>query len=1038
MPTPLHVLLLEDLETDAVLILHELRQAGFAPIWRRVETEEDYIAALDPALDLILADYSLPQFDGLRALELLRERGLDIPFIILSGTIGEDVAVTAMRRGASDYLIKDRLTRLSAAVEHALGQRQLRAEKLRAEQLLQSSEQRFRALIEHSSDGIALLRADGTVSYASPSTSRILGYAPEELLGQDILALIHPGDQGDARARLAALLEPPAQNVAAQYRLRHADGGWRWIELLATNLLNEPSVQSIVLNYRDSTIRIETEQALRAAEAKYRTLVEHIPAIVYQAALDETSSTLYVNEQVEKLLGFTQAEWMADPQRWLKQLHPRDLDQVLADVVRSHATAAPMRSEFRMLARDGRTIWFTDEAVVVRDADGRPMFLQGIMVDITARKQAEAQIRQLNAELELRVDERTAELRSALDRIQALYAITNDAVASDNLTAALQRAADRAGATVSADRVQLLIFDWQQHSVQHLIQAGRGKDEIDTTVSFDEHMCGLTGWAVRERQPAISPKNVPDPRESPDVQRRRRETSCGSIVVVPLIYLDEVFGTLTAINRPDQRDFSAEDIDLMLAVAGQISMVYARKRLTERLRQTNATLQAEIAERTALGRQVQEQATHATALAALSQALAESGHEMQPLFDTVVRHVVALLDGICVISLLTPDRQWLDPVAGHGMNTEQTAQIRALLAAEPDRADRGSSSTVIESGRALLWPHVTVAEMRAQIDSRYHPYLEPIDTISLLVVPLRAHDTLIGTLGVARPNPTRVYSEVDQAFLQDLADRAALAIENARLFAAAEQARADAERANRAKSAFLASMSHELRTPLNAILGFTGIMLMKLPGPLTADQEKQLATVQRSGKHLLNLINDLLDLAKIESGKVEIQLEPVVCQQVIQEAVSSLRPLAEEKGLRFIAEAPSAPLVVQSDRRALGQILLNLVGNAIKFTDAGEVAIILRTENRELRTPAEATALEARAAILFEVRDSGIGITAEDQAKLFHEFARVDSAAVRAREGTGLGLRLSQKLAELLGGRIALESEFGKGSTFTLVLHDAE
>jgi signal transduction histidine kinase len=134
------------------------------------------------------------------------------------------------------------------------------------------------------------------------------------------------------------------------------------------------------------------------------------------------------------------------------------------------------------------------------------------------------------------------------------------------------------------------------------------------------------------------------------------------------------------------------------------------------------------------------------------------------------------------------------------------------------------------------------------------------------------------------------------------------------LFADAEHARAEVEQANRAKSQFLSSMSHELRTPLNAILGFTGTLLMKLPGPLTADQEKQLTTVQRSGKHLLNLINDILDLAKIESGKVELRSEPVVCQALVDEVMSTLRPLAEQKRLRFTVAAPGESIVMQSDR----------------------------------------------------------------------------------------------------------------------------
>ncbi|MBI1926087.1 PAS domain S-box protein [Candidatus Poribacteria bacterium] len=231
------------------------------------------------------------------------------------------------------------------------------------------------------------------------------------------------------------------------------------------------------------------------------------------------------------------------------------------------------------------------------------------------------------------------------------------------------------------------------------------------------------------------------------------------------------------------------------------------------------------------------------------------------------------------------------------------------------------------------------------------------------------------------------------------------------------------ENANLAKDRFLASMSHELRTPLNAIIGFTGTLLMKLPGPLNADQEKQLRTIQVSAKHLLSLINDLLDLAKIESGKVELNFEPVGCQSVLQEVCTALRPSAERKGLAFELKPPPADLVLQTDRRALSQILLNLTNNAIKFTEKGKVCLEF-SQGQE----------NGRMLTRFSVVDTGIGIRQEDQSKLFEAFSQVSSTATRHREGTGLGLHLSQKLATLLGGYITFQSEYGKGSTFTLVI----
>lgn len=233
------------------------------------------------------------------------------------------------------------------------------------------------------------------------------------------------------------------------------------------------------------------------------------------------------------------------------------------------------------------------------------------------------------------------------------------------------------------------------------------------------------------------------------------------------------------------------------------------------------------------------------------------------------------------------------------------------------------------------------------------------------------------------------------------------------------------EAASQAKDRFLASMSHELRTPLNAIIGFTGTLLMRLPGPLTTDQETQLRTVQSSARHLLSLINDLLDLAKIESGTVTLNLERVSCQQAVAEVVAQLRPLAEDKGLCVELHTPHSELILETDRRAFAQILLNLINNAIKFTDVGLVRIEVSHHAEEDERKTE-----------IRVQDTGPGIRREDQEQLFHPYIRLQPARSPNREGSGLGLHLSQKLAELLGANIRLESELEKGSTFILTIPD--
>ncbi|HVN68264.1 MAG TPA: ATP-binding protein [Candidatus Binatia bacterium] len=238
-----------------------------------------------------------------------------------------------------------------------------------------------------------------------------------------------------------------------------------------------------------------------------------------------------------------------------------------------------------------------------------------------------------------------------------------------------------------------------------------------------------------------------------------------------------------------------------------------------------------------------------------------------------------------------------------------------------------------------------------------------------------------------------------------------------------QELNAELANASRAKDNFLAGMSHELRTPLNAILGFTGTLLMRLPGPLTAEQERQLEIVRSSARHLLSLINDILDLAKIESGKRELSFEPILVAEVVAEVVAALSAMAAEKGLDFTSTSSLRAATVATDRRALRQILLNLTNNAIKYTEKGSVRIDVR-----------AAELRGGPAVAIGVIDTGIGIETADLERIFDAFEQLDATSARRFESTGLGLHLSRSLALLVGGELRVISEHGVGSTFTLTL----
>jgi signal transduction histidine kinase len=289
---------------------------------------------------------------------------------------------------------------------------------------------------------------------------------------------------------------------------------------------------------------------------------------------------------------------------------------------------------------------------------------------------------------------------------------------------------------------------------------------------------------------------------------------------------------------------------------------------------------------------------------------------------------------------------------------------------------------------------------------------------ALLAVPLVRDDHLLGGLTVIRKAPGTFEPEVVE-LLQTFATQSSLAIQNARLFVELEDKSRQLEVASQHKSEFLANMSHELRTPLNAIIGFSEVLGERLFGELNDKQEEYLKDIHASGQHLLSLINDILDLSKIEAGRMEPELTDFHLPQAIENALVLVRERALRRGITLEQSIDPRLGEIQGDERKIKQVLLNLLSNAIKFTpDGGRIDV---------------RAVAVNGSVEVSVSDTGVGIAPEDQAAIFEEFRQVGTAAKKV-EGTGLGLALSRKFIELHGGRIWVQSQVGAGSTFTFTI----
>jgi GAF domain-containing protein len=467
-----------------------------------------------------------------------------------------------------------------------------------------------------------------------------------------------------------------------------------------------------------------------------------------------------------------------------------------------------------------------------------------------------------------------------------------------------------------------------------------------------------------------------------------------ALLGVPLLREGSCVGIMT-IGRGMPRPFTAKQIELATTFAAQAVIAIENVRLFEAEQQRS--------------RELNESLQQQTATADVLKLISRSTFDLKSVLNTLVESAARLCEAD-IASIAREKDEYYRVVASYGLPPGFKDYVESV----PIEWGRGSVF-----GRVLLeCKPVHVVDVLADPEYAMREVQKRAGFRTVLAVPLLREGVPIGLLNLSRTT-VRAFTDKQIELVTTFADQAAIAIENVRLFDEIQDKSRQLEVASQHKSQFLANMSHELRTPLNAILGYTELMA---DGAYGEPSEKMLGILKRleaNGKHLLGLINDVLDLSKIEAGQLVLELSDYCVQDIAQTVRSTLEPLASDKKLAFKLElAPDLP-PGHGDGRRLTQVLINLVGNAIKFTDAGEVAIKAEANN---------------GAFYVSVRDTGPGISAADQAKLFQEFQQADNAITRKKGGTGLGLAISKRIIEMHGGRIWVESQPGQGSTFAFAL----
>jgi signal transduction histidine kinase len=478
-----------------------------------------------------------------------------------------------------------------------------------------------------------------------------------------------------------------------------------------------------------------------------------------------------------------------------------------------------------------------------------------------------------------------------------------------------------------------------------------------------------------------------DVQNDPDVPGEVREgckvTGGRAFIYAPMVSADRGIGTIW-VGRERPGPFSEKEIALLQTFADQAVIAIQNARLFKETKEA-----------------LEQQKASADVLGVISGSIADT----TPVFDKILESCERLFEGHLVgVTLVTADGK-IDLVAYHGDDYEKLKSVYPL----PLSRESGSGAAILDATIGH-YPDIEAAGVPPGVTAG----CRTIDIRSIIFAPMLFEDRGIGAIWVGR-RFTGPFTDKQTALLRTFADQAVIAIQNARLFNEIEEKSAQLETASRHKSDFLASMSHELRTPLNAILGFNEMILGQVYGEVPQDMKEPLDDIQKSGKHLLRLINNVLDLAKIEAGRMELALSDYSVQDTVESVRSTLRPLAAEKGLEFLVHVPDDIPLAYGDGGRIAQCLMNLAGNSLKFTRAGKVEISVE---------------EKGALLTYRVVDTGIGIAPDKIDSLFTEFKQTDATIASEYGGTGLGLSISRKFVEMHGGRIWVESEPGRGSAF--------
>lgn len=1005
MSTSLKVLIVEDEPNDAELIVRALRRGGFDPLWQRVETEEAYLSHLHVELDLILADYSLPQFSGLRALYLLRERKLDIPFIVVTGSL-EEVGIEAMRAGAADYLLKDRLGRLGEAVRRALEERILRQEK----RLAESRTQAFLGLGQQLSTAVTAEEA-----------ARVIMDVADQLLGWDACTLdLYVPEQDVLEPVLTVdTIEGQRVNVPPAYRGKPSQIARRVLNEGAQLILRDPefpkahglipfgntsrpsaslmfapvhygehvtgilSIQSYTFwAYDEASLdllqaladhcggaldRIQAEARLHEQRAFAQALAD--TAAVLNSTLDlsevldrilqnvervvrhDGTNIMLVEAGTARVVGYRGTNEQGDsrPVFTTLQLGVAETESLRTMVESGHSLVIPDTGEYPGWRKWPGTEW-------IRSYVGAPIQRDGEVIGFL--NLYSAQVNFFTAVDAERLQALADQMAIAIKNAQLFEAEQRQR----HVETTLRQAAAVLNSSLAPEEVLGRILDQLAEVIPHdsaSVQRLEGQNLVVRAVRGFEEPARITGLAIPvapqfpnadvviNREP-LSIANVaekyPHFRDEPEVYAASRVRSW---LGVPMIINDQVIGMIT-LDRNEVRPYTSTEIELAVAFANHAAIALQNARLYEELETYSDILEQAVEKRTAELKRTMER----------SEAILQNNPD-----------AVLLLSAEGTVEM---GNRAFHQIFGYPMSEAYDRLPTYLFCPSYRRNFTRALYTVIRTARTIRF--------EAEVQRKDGMVFDA----DVALAPIREKDAVIGMVCSLR----------DISGLKEV---------------------------ERMKDAFVSNVSHELRSPITSVKLYRDLLALN-PG-------KQSVYLERLGREIDRLhvvVEDLLRLSRLDQEPVVLNPKPVDLNELTAEYVDDRTPLAESKGLTLLLEQDLTVPPVPADQGLLGQVLSILLTNAFNYTPSGG-RIIVQTR---------ATHFEGKDWAGFSVSDTGPGIPLDEQPYLFDRFYRGQAGKESSAPGTGLGLSITKEIVERHKGRIELFSEGipGQGASFTIWL----